>query len=64
MERAMQPEDPIMTVAEAAEYLSVKSDWLYDNYRALKAPAIKLGRQIRFRRSDLDKWITTLKVAA
>jgi excisionase family DNA binding protein len=60
---AVRSEDPLLTVAEAAAYLSVEPSWLYDCWKPLGIPAIKLGRQLRFRRSALDAWLDRQQAA-
>ena len=60
---ALRADDPIMTVAEAAAYLAVAESWIYDNHRALNMPTVKLGRQLRFRRSALDAWLDSQRAA-
>lgn len=47
----------LMTLAEVAQYLGVKKSWLYDNYRAEGIPSYRVGRGLRFRQSDLDRWL-------
>jgi excisionase family DNA binding protein len=54
---AVRAEDRLMTVADATAYLRVTEDWLYDNHRRLAIPTIRFGRQLRFRRADLDRWL-------
>jgi excisionase family DNA binding protein len=60
----VRSEDPLLTVAEAATHLAVAESWLYDNWKPLGVPAIKLGRQLRFRRSALDTWLDGRQAAA
>ena len=48
----------ILTKAEAAAYLKIKIRTL-DDWRAARAiPCIERGRYIRFRRADLDAFLT------
>ncbi len=54
----------MMNVAQVADYLGVKASWLYDNYRAEGIPTYRVGRGLRFRQSDLDKWLDARKDAA
>jgi excisionase family DNA binding protein len=51
----------VIGVDELAEYLAVPSSWIYDNHHRLGLPAIKLGRHLRFRASDVDAWLETRK---
>jgi excisionase family DNA binding protein len=46
-----------MTINELAEYLSVKPAWIYNNHRALGIPSRKVGGNLRFRLSEVDRWI-------
>ena len=47
--------DEIMTVREAADYLKLNPITIYSLARQGKLPAIKLGKQWRFKKSDIDK---------
>lgn len=52
--------DPLMTINQAAEYLAIPKATLYTwrNRRAGFGPrAVKFGGALRYRRSDLDRWI-------
>jgi excisionase family DNA binding protein len=47
----------LMTVDELAEYLGKKPAWIYNNHRALGIPSRKVGGSLRFRLSEVDRWI-------
>lgn len=47
----------VMTAAQAAEFLQTSRDTVLRKARAGTLPAAKLGREWRFRRSDLDAWL-------
>lgn len=53
--------DPLMTIDQAAEYLAIPKATLY-TWRTRKSGfgprAVKFGSTLRYRRSDLDRWIT------
>lgn len=36
----------------------VKKSWVYDQVEAKKLPAIRLGKQLRFRKTDLVGYLT------
>lgn len=56
--------DKWISIEEAAEYLGVKSGTIRDWIRKGKEiPARKIGKQWKFKRSELDKWITSGKSA-
>lgn len=48
----------IMTSQEAAEYLRLGIDTLKRKARAGDIPAAKVGRSWRFRKADLDAWLS------
>ena len=48
---------PLMKIEAAAAYLGYTVGTLYNKVAAGEVPHIRLGRAIRFRRSDLDAWI-------
>jgi excisionase family DNA binding protein len=47
----------VMTVEQAAEFLQTSRDTILRKARAGTLPAAKLGREWRFRRTDLDAWL-------
>ena len=47
----------VMTVSEVAEYLRVNPQTVYRKAKAGELPAVRIGRAIRFRRSELDAWM-------
>lgn len=52
--------DPLLTIDQAAEYLSIPKATLYTwrTRRAGYGPrAVKFGKSLRYRRSDLDAFI-------
>jgi predicted DNA-binding transcriptional regulator AlpA len=56
---APPPEDRLLTIEEAAERLSVKKAWLYQNHASLPF-TVHLGAQhLRFSSLGLEDWIRT-----
>ena len=54
------PTDEIfLTTEEVLEYLNVNLRTVYRMIRAGRLPAIRVGRQWRFRKRDLDAWLET-----
>lgn len=51
------PED-ILTIREVADYLKVTERTLYRLVQNGKLPAFKVGNSWRFRREDLERWIS------
>jgi excisionase family DNA binding protein len=49
--------DALLDVAQLADYLNVSSSWIYDRIRENEMPHSKLGKYLRFRRHDIDKWV-------
>jgi excisionase family DNA binding protein len=47
----------IFNVSEAAEYLRAPKTTIYMLAETNKMPAFKVGRQWRFRKDAIDKWI-------
>ena len=53
-----------MTVGQVAEYLGVPVATVYTwNSRDLGPTRLKIGRHVRYRRSDLDAWLDRQAVA-
>jgi excisionase family DNA binding protein len=48
--------DDIMTIEEVAKYLKLKPQTIYTWAQNQKIPAVKLGKEWRFRKSVIDKW--------
>ena len=47
----------ILTTDEAAAYLAKSPSYLRNNCRQLGIKTYKIGKQLRFRRSELDQWL-------
>lgn len=50
----------VMTVSEVAQYLRINPQTVYRKAKAGELPAVRIGRAIRFRRSELDSWLKTV----
>jgi excisionase family DNA binding protein len=54
----MEHNERLLTVEDLAEYLGVPVATLYAwRYRRQGPPGFRVGRHVRFRRSDIDDWI-------
>jgi len=52
--------DELLTVEELCDWFKVTKDWVYDEAEAGRLPYVRLGRRhLRFRRTDLEEYITT-----
>lgn len=49
--------DEWMTVDELAAWLKLTREWVYDSVQSDKIPYHRLGRQLRFRLSEVEKWL-------
>jgi excisionase family DNA binding protein len=48
----------LLTVQELADQLAVSADWVYTHLeREPKLPVVRLGRHVRFRQADIDRWL-------
>jgi excisionase family DNA binding protein len=56
-----RPEPPpageILTIEEVAAYLRLTPQTIYKWAQEKRIPAVKLGKEWRFRRTILDRWI-------
>src|SRR5215211_3419330 len=52
-------EDTFLTTEEVLEYLQVNLRTVYRLIKAGKIPAVRVGRQWRFRKRDIDAWLET-----
>jgi excisionase family DNA binding protein len=50
-------EDSFLTTEEVLEYLQVNLRTVYRLIKAGKIPAVRVGRQWRFRKRDIDAWL-------
>jgi excisionase family DNA binding protein len=50
-------DDAFLTTEEVLEYLQVTQRTVYRLIKAGRIPAVRVGRQWRFRKQDLDRWI-------
>lgn len=51
----------LLTVAQVAEYLQVPAQTLYVwHHKGTGPTAIKVGRHLRYRPSDVDAWVQSL----
>ncbi len=57
-----EEDDTLLTVKTLARYLGVSDQWVYERVHLHEIPFIKLGKFPRFRKSDIDRWLDTLKV--
>lgn len=49
--------DEILNIIQVAEYIGIHKITLYRLIKDQKIPAFKIGRQWRFKKKLLDKWI-------
>ena len=47
----------ILTIEELAGYLRLKPQTIYKWAQEKRIPAVKLGKEWRFRRSVIDRWL-------
>jgi len=51
-------EDTFLSITEVSRYFNIPKSTIYKLSRKGEIPSIKIGKQLRFRKSSLDKWIT------
>ncbi len=56
--------DDVLTIREVADYLKVNEKTVYSLAQKRRIPAFKVGGQWRFRRGDLDAWISAQTAAS
>lgn len=57
-------EDTLLSVKRLAEYLQMSEKWVYERIQFNEMPYCKIGRSVRFKKSDIDEWVDTLKTPA
>lgn len=50
-------DETFLTTAEVLDYLRIELRTVYRMLKAGQIPAVRVGRQWRFRKSDLDSWL-------
>lgn len=51
--------DELLTVEDLCKYLNVKKCWVREKCRSNSIPFIRLGRLLRFNKSDIDQWLNS-----
>ena len=65
MERLESPKqkDGLIGVDELAKYLGgVSRDWIYQRTANFEIPFVRIGHLIKFRLSDIDRWLSDQRV--
>ena len=52
-----EPRHDILTLEEVADYLRLKPQTIYKWAQEKRIPAAKLGKEWRFRKSLIDRWL-------
>lgn len=59
-----EPADSVLTLSELAAALAVSVQTLYDLRSKGRGPrGFRIGRELRFRRSEVDAWLARLEAA-
>jgi excisionase family DNA binding protein len=58
-----RPSNRLLNVEEVANYLGVRTSWIYDNWKAKGIPFLRIGGQLRVRYGDLDAWLNDQRAA-
>jgi excisionase family DNA binding protein len=56
--------EPLLDAQAAAALLAVRPSWIYEAVRTGRVPHLKIGRHVRFLRSDLEAWVVDQRRAA
>jgi excisionase family DNA binding protein len=54
-------EKEFLNIKEVSEYLGIKKSSLYSRVEKKEIPYYKVGRLIRFKKSDIDPWMEEFK---
>jgi len=58
------PRKEVLDVQEMADYLGVEASWIYKQVQYKAIPHTKVGKYLRFRLKEMDKWLGELSVPA
>lgn len=64
MQTSESATDGWLTVEGAAAYLKLSPTTIYRAVKRQEIPHYRLGRAVRFRTADLDRWAETFRVPA
>lgn len=56
--------EPLLTPADAAGLLMVRTSWIYEAVRDGRLACVRVGRHIRFLRGDLERFVNEQHEAA
>jgi PTS system nitrogen regulatory IIA component len=56
-DRGPLPDNEILTIEEVARYLRLTPQTIYKWAQEKRIPAAKLGKEWRFRKSIIDRWL-------
>ncbi len=56
--------DVVFTVDSLAQYLAVSKQWVYERVHLNEIPFSKMGKLLRFQKSEIDKWLTSIRTPA
>ncbi len=56
-------DEAFLTTDEVLDYLHVNLRTVYRLIKAGKIPAVRVGRQWRFRKTDIDAWLVSQQAA-
>ena len=56
--KIIKNDNSLLDMKQASEYLNIKTSTLYAMCMRKQIPVVKIGKLNRFRREDLDKFIT------
>jgi excisionase family DNA binding protein len=62
--KATDGDESLFTVKTLAEYLRVSQQWVSERIQRHEIPYIKIGKFPRFKKSDIHRWLDTLKILA
>jgi excisionase family DNA binding protein len=57
-------DDVIFDVKSLKEYLKVSDKWIYERTHLKEIPHLKVDGLLRFRKKDIDKWLSSYIVPA
>lgn len=57
-------DDIIFDVEGLADYLRVSKAWIYERTHLKEIPHLKIDGQLRFRKKDIDKWLSSYNIPA
>lgn len=57
LKERLNQEEELLTLEQACDYLKCNKSWLYKKVQQKEIPFVKVGKYLRFKKKELDRWM-------